>query len=197
MLLCMLIGDKSYYPAGSEQLSENRLFGMYHSCTPQHNKDVILHSLRRPDGVVRVVFATVALGMGLDLRDVDTIIHYGAPRSLEDYFQESGRGGRSGSSARSIVYWRVRDCPVKSKPSSLHDHEVIEVRRYLENTTECRRKMLLNYFDLSFAAPGENRDKCCDICSTMVCEWGCYIVVLVVCVCVHVPIPVFCWIAVA
>ena len=51
----------------------------------------------------------------------------------------------------SLVYWRVQDCP---KPS-LHDYEIIEVRRYLENTTECRRKMLLKYFDLSFATHGE------------------------------------------
>ena len=46
-----------------------------------------------------MVFATVALGMGINLRDVDTIIHYGGPQSIDDYFQESGRGGRSGQSA--------------------------------------------------------------------------------------------------
>ena len=51
---------------------------MYHSCTPQYNKD-ILESLRDPNGVVRIVFATVALGMGINLQDVNTIIHYGAP----------------------------------------------------------------------------------------------------------------------
>ena len=55
------LGATSYYPAGAVQLCENRLFGMYHSCTPQH-KEVILKSLRDPKGVVRVVFATVALG---------------------------------------------------------------------------------------------------------------------------------------
>ena len=47
-------------------------------------------------GVVRIVFATIALGMGVNLLDVNTVIHYGAPRSIDDYFQESGRGGRSG-----------------------------------------------------------------------------------------------------
>ena len=112
-------------------------------CTPQHNKDVILQSLRDPKGVVRVVFAMVALGMGIDLQDVNTVIHYGAPRSLEDYFQESGRGRRSGGSARSVVFWKPRDCPVKVKPSTTRDQEVIDVRRYLENCSECRRKVLL------------------------------------------------------
>ena len=160
------LGDTSYYPPGAEELSENRLFGMYHSCTPQHNKDVILQSLRDPKGVVRVVFATVALGMGIDLQDLNTVIHYGAPRSLEDYFQESGRGGRSGCSAQSVVYWKPRDCPVKSKPSTTHDQEVIDVRRYLENTSECRRKLLLKYFDISFATPGKEGEECCDLCAS-------------------------------
>jgi Lhr-like helicase len=55
---------------------------MFHANTPQHNKEVILRSLTQPDGVVRVVFATVALGMGINLRDVNTIIHYGGAQSI-------------------------------------------------------------------------------------------------------------------
>ena len=159
------LGHASYHPPGAEELYENRLFGMYHSCTPQHNKDVILQSLRDTNGIVRVVFATVALGMGIDLPDVNNVIHYGAPRSIEDYFQESGRGGRSGCSARSIVYWKPRDCPVKVKPVTMRDHEVIDVRRYLENSSECRRKVLLNHFDLSFATSGSEGHQCCDVCA--------------------------------
>lgn len=161
------LGPSSYFPVGAPELSENRIFGMYHSCTPQHNKDVILESLRNPKGIVRVVFATVALGMGIDLQDVNTIIHYGAPRSLEDYFQESDRGGRSRSSALSVVYWKPRDCPVKMKPSTTHDHVLIDVRRYLENTVECRRKVLLRYFNLSFATSGKQGNECCNVYSTV------------------------------
>ena len=56
-------GRDSYYPKGAEELCCNRLFGMYHSCTPQHNKEVILGSLAKADGTTRVVFATVALRM--------------------------------------------------------------------------------------------------------------------------------------
>ena len=58
------LGDSSYYPPGSEKISDNRLFGMYHANTPEHNKEVILNSLTRPDGNVHLVFATVAMGMG-------------------------------------------------------------------------------------------------------------------------------------
>ena len=159
------LGDSSYYPAGAEHISDNRLFGMFHSNTPDHNKEVILKSFTDPDGVVRVVFATVAQGMGVNLRDVNTVYHYGAPQSIDDYFQESGRGGRSGDAARSVVYWKARDCPVKKDPTSTRDAEVIAVRRYLENDSICRRKWLLDYFDPSCAKPGPNPSTCCDVCA--------------------------------
>ena len=159
------LGPASYFPPGSPELSENRLFGMYHASTPQHNKDVISQSLLDPGGVVRIVFATVALGMGIDLQGVNTIIHYGAPGSIEDYFQQSGRGGRSGAAARSIVYWKPADCPFRRNPSTLHHREVNDVRRYLENTAECRRKWLLQYFDSDEVKPKEDPSTCCDICA--------------------------------
>ena len=85
------LAKNSYFPSGTEELSSNRVFAMYHSCSPQHNKEVVFESLVKTDGVVRIVFATIALGMGTDLRDVNTIIHYGAPRNFEEYLQESGR----------------------------------------------------------------------------------------------------------
>ena len=49
------LGIDSYYPPGADAISDNHLFGMFHANTPQHNKDVILKSLTKPDGVVRVV----------------------------------------------------------------------------------------------------------------------------------------------
>ena len=64
------LNDLSYYPPGAERTSDNRLFGMYHASTPQHNKDVILSSLSKPDGVVKVIFATVALGMGINIYEM-------------------------------------------------------------------------------------------------------------------------------
>ena len=70
--------EASYYPQDS--VTTACLVCMFHSSTCQHNKDVILKSLQVPDGVVRVVvFATIALGMGINLQDINTVIHYGAP----------------------------------------------------------------------------------------------------------------------
>ena len=78
-------------------------------------------------GTVRVVFASVAMGMGIDLHGVDAIIHYGAPSSIEDYFQASGRRGWSGDSAYSIVYWIPKDCQtgdwIAKKEPAFHDQE--------------------------------------------------------------------------
>lgn len=156
------LGDHSYYPPSSPHISDYRLLGMFHASTPQYNKDIILKSLCVPDGVVRVVFATVALGMGIDLQDINLVVHYGAPSSLEDYFQESGRGGRSGAEATSTVYWKPVDCPVCKEPKTLRDHELIDVRRYMENTTDCRRSILLEHFGVQFDA---KVTRCCDNCS--------------------------------
>ena len=88
--------EKSYYPLDAEQISDHRLFGMFHSNTADHNKDIILRSMVNKDGIVRVVFATMALGMGVNFINLSTTIRYGAPKSLDDYFQESGRAGRGG-----------------------------------------------------------------------------------------------------
>ena len=64
---------------------------MFHASTPQHSKDVIMRSLQDCHGTVRVVFASVA--MGIDLHGANKIIHYGAPSSIDDYFQASSSGG--------------------------------------------------------------------------------------------------------
>ena len=158
------MGKEQYYPDGAAEISDNRLFGMYHASTTQHNKEVVLKSLGHADGVVRVVIATIALGMGVDMRDVNTIIHYGAPRSIDDYFQECGRGGRSGEQCVSTVFWKSTEAPMYNKPADSSQSDIVAVRKYLMNTTVCRRKWLLDYFDQK---PTQARsDTCCDVCNT-------------------------------
>ena len=95
---------------------------MYHSGTAGHNKDVIVKSISDAKGIVRVVFATVALGMGVNLATLNRIVHYDAPRSLDDYFQECGRAGRSGEQAFSTVFWCPPDAPKNYSPCSQTRH---------------------------------------------------------------------------
>ena len=140
------LGKKSFYPPEADPISDNRLFAMYHANTSLHNKDVVQKSLQDPDGVVRIVFAMVALGMGMNMKDVNTVWHYGAPSSLDDYLQDSGRGGCSGEQAKSIIFWKPADAPLQ-KDFSINNAEIAAVRHYLENTSECRRLQLLHYYD--------------------------------------------------
>ena len=160
------LADDSYYPPESTHISDNRLFGMYHAHTVPHNKQVIMSSMLRADGIVRIVFATVALGMGVNLVGVNSILHYGAPSSLEDYFQESGRAGRTGDAAKSTVYWKPSDAPRKENLLNPRNAELAAVRQYLENDSDCRRQQLLKYFDSTISL-SENRDYllCCDVCA--------------------------------
>ena len=112
-------------------------------------KYVITREFLNPNGAVRVVFATIALGMGVDFKGVNNVIHYGAPSSIKDYYQESGRVGRSGVCARSTVYWMPSDCPRVKEPITMHQREMNNVRAYVENSFVCKRKWLLEHFDPS------------------------------------------------
>ena len=161
------LGDASYYPRGAEQISDNRLFGMYHANTPAHNKEVIHTSMQDPHGVVRIIFATVALGMGVNMVGVNTAIHYGAPSCIEDYFQESGRAGRSGEQAKSIVFWKAGDVPLRQDQSIPANVGLASVRHYVENTSECRRVQLLRYFDPQLITH-HDRLLCCDVCANCI-----------------------------
>ena len=62
------------YPSSAPELSENRPFDMFYARTPQHSKDVIMGSLQDCHGTVRVLFASVGMGMGIDLHGVDMVL---------------------------------------------------------------------------------------------------------------------------
>ncbi len=68
-----------------------------------------MESMGKADGTIRVVFATMAFGMGVNFVGLYVTIHYGGPQSVEDYFQESGRAERDGGDCTSIIYWMPRD----------------------------------------------------------------------------------------
>ena len=113
------LGDNSYYPPDAPKISMNRLLCMFHAQTTDHIKDHIISSMSQACGTVRVVFATVALGMGVNFVNLNHyIVHYGAPSSIDDYFQESGRSGRSGDHATSVIYWKPIDAPSRKDLSN-------------------------------------------------------------------------------
>ncbi|CAG2241206.1 unnamed protein product [Mytilus edulis] len=78
---------------------------MFHRSTAEANKVHVMSEFPKLDSKVRVVFATIAFGMGVDIADVEQIIHWGAPRGVEQFTQESGRAGRDGRQALFVVYY--------------------------------------------------------------------------------------------
>ena len=72
-------------------------------------KDELLRQLYSSESTVQVVFATVALGMGVDIRCIQKVIYVTPPYTIQAYFQETGRAGRDGESATAILYYNNRD----------------------------------------------------------------------------------------
>ena len=113
------------------------------------------------------IVATVALGMGID-QNVDLIIHYGSPGEINTYYQEIGRAGRHGNSALCVLFYGRADMRINRL--LLKDIENLEHRNHKEReikimesflrSTECRRKVLLNYFGESFDPPCHSCDNC-------------------------------------
>ncbi|KAH9249877.1 hypothetical protein BASA81_012368 [Batrachochytrium salamandrivorans] len=122
----------------------------YHAGLPAQTRKVIQDdfSFER----VQVIVATVAFGMGIDKADVRCVVHYGLPKTIENYYQETGRCGRDGLESKCILFWSSADVQrllyiTQSNADQARGVEQInQIRAFASDLETCRRFFLLRYF---------------------------------------------------
>ena len=157
---------------------------MYHKSTHRDSKERILTEFKSGSNRIRCIIATVALGMGLDIRDVQLVVHIGCPKSILSYWQEAGRCARDGRQGFSLILYDSFTLALKTTDKGM--------AAVVKNSKTCIRKLILETLgdenmSMSQTSSCEGCDlqicpcsacKCCSVCpSKCSCQERCKFVV--------------------
>lgn len=154
----------------TEKLSARRFSVMgYHAGMTVQQRETVQNAFQRDN--IQIVVATVAFGMGINKSNVRFVVHFDLPRSIEAYYQETGRAGRDDLPAEAVLFYDPADYGwlnkvLLEKPESeqrqIEQHKLQAIGAFAESQT-CRRLVLLNYFGETRQVACQNCDICLDL----------------------------------